>query len=113
MSSIYHQSYQSPLIHQAEGEDISPDPGVWTELSFTVPEEKDRYWLFIPHPGFDFRLSWDGGTTFTVHTETYLTPVQQGIHKDEAVHMCPNEQQAGVSVHVDYMLLLPFFNRIL
>lgn len=113
MSSVYHQSYQSPLIHQAESVDISPDPGTWTLMDFTVPVEKDRYWLFIPHPGFDFRVSWDGGATYVVYTEEYLTPVLQGIHRDEEVYVCPDTQQVGPTVALNYFLLLPFFNRIL
>ena len=112
--SAYHQFYMSPVQFDLPPVTVALDvlASVFTDLGVDVPEDKDRYWLMIPYPGYDYRLSWDGGTTFITVTDDYYTTAQNGIYRDVEVHAAVDADKSTAPDLV-YYLLLPWFNRIL
>ena len=114
---MFNDIISSPAIYRSETvtvHDLMANP---TQLATTpgvvVPTSKDRFWLLVPYPGFDFQLSFDGNTgPWAEFTHDHFTQPPQGIKQGEEVRMwIRRAADAGGTgdVDVDYYVITPTY----
>jgi len=115
---MFNDIISSPAIYRSETVAVQDTVIVPTQFATTpgviVPVNKDRFWLLIPYPGFDFQISFDGNTgPWAEYTHDHFTLPAQGIRQGEEVRMwirrAADDGGAG-PVNVGYYVVVPTYN---